>query len=182
MLKPLPQTLMTEAIREKNLPQAPHEGGYVVEGGGTIRVAGALRKGKAATKYSFNGPIEDKMDDLFRGMGRVDLDELVIKWNFTAEKQCVKIAIAHVQDSSDIDDLCARAGNVIIYSNNLSMGKQEEFNVVVPGMYSRQVQPASSQLPRFKLRLEATDGVEIRYHAIFRYYGPIVQSRSLDCA
>jgi hypothetical protein len=153
------------------IPEASHEGGVLVKTPYTIEISIKVSDGSAAVTH--NRPIIELVRSALVGIGRVDLHSISVSYIFTAEDLSIQAAITDENNASALEDLMGFDGNFMSFSNAFNKGVRHEIDLKVPGMYSKQLQPTSSQLPRCKLQLAVTQGTRAWLNIKLVHYGLI---------
>jgi len=111
------------------------------------------------------------VDDL-QGCGKVDLVRLMVKINFTAEKQVARIGVFNADVARTIAEVSMMPGGIMMTTTAYNYGGQREFEVVIPDLYSKQIQPISSMAPTFALYLNVSQGVTVSIISMVKVHGP----------
>jgi len=159
--------------------QAPMEPGVSVSTPFNMQINWNVTAGSGKT-IAINKPVEDLLGAYLSGMSRVHMVEMRVKYVFTAEKQWIKVATASVNNSAGIDSLIAAPNNFSVRSSVPMIGIQHEKIISVSGNFSRQIIPASSDLPRFKLMLTAHADVEVYLSIDLYFVGHIIKYDTLN--
>jgi len=109
--------------------------------------------------------------------GQVELVKMVLRFNATAGSQTFSAGVFSANGSKTPEQVSMLPGGFSITTTSFDFGAQREYEMVVPDMYSKQVQPASSMLPPFKIYVAAEKGVKVALHLYLKIHGPIVQFR-----
>jgi len=132
------------------------------------------RLGKADTELASARTMTECFKSTLVGCGNVDLHSLIIKIQMTGDKQSAVVGVASANATFTADTVASFPGAFIHSSNAYNYGQLHVYNVIVPSLYSKQVQPASSLHMPFKLGVFASKGVNIYYEARLKHHGPRV--------
>lgn len=173
---------MTDRVATEVLPSAPTERGVFESGGGLYEISGSLEMTDGTKDLSGSTNFESALSDVLHKLGRVDLVSLVLKYRFTSTKQIFKCAVTSYNSSSSIADCQWQPGAVSVGSNEANVGVMNLHDVQIPDCYSRQVQPVSSDLPKWRCMFFATSGVMVGYTIVYKHYGKLRENFNIKFA
>jgi len=118
-------------------------------------------------------PFSVLLKDKLVGCGQVDLVELSIKFVSNDAKQKLMAGYIAVGTPIAIEQASLQKGGIRHCTNTMNYGTMEEFAMVVPDVFSRQIQPVSSLLPTPQFMLEASDGASVCINIAYKVHGVI---------
>jgi len=154
----------------KSLSQAPIEPVLQSEEEFNHVVYALLSVDKQETKGS--ALISEIVQAYLDGCGKVDVMQLQITAQFSADKQSFFCAVYNANGSRSVDELSLMRGGIGMTTTPYDYGTPRTFDITIPSTYSRQVQPVSSALPTFKLHVKASAGVKVMVGIFLRIHGP----------
>lgn len=104
---------------------------------------------------------QELVSSALEGMGTVNLVALKVKYNFTAAKQFIKVGVVSSLAAKSIDIAVRMSNGHVAWSNEYTYGAEHVYDIVVPSIFSRQIQPISSERVMPKLMLSASAGVSV---------------------
>jgi len=153
------------------VPEVGHEGGVSISTPHTVEINIQIARGDA--EVSITRPILELVQTVTVGMGRVDLHSITLKYTFTTTNTKVYAVICDENNTHDIEQMIGFDGNFMATSNKFNVGVFHTIPLKVPGLFSRQLQPTSSQLPRFKIMTKLGMGSVAWLNIKLIHYGPI---------
>jgi len=152
---------------DKLLPPAPQEAVQTMTLPYNVRITRELN---TSSKVSVCSTMSTILSNQLTGMGRVDLIKIEILFKLPTEG--LSISFGTYNSGATVTHKQAAAnGGLNITSNKFNAGVQQLHELVPPGIYSRQIQPPSSEHPAFNLYLECSAGAEVMIIAYIKFDG-----------
>jgi len=172
---------MAENVSERvgQLGQAPLEGGFEFNAGYDMCITLVLET--TNEEYSISSGFLDLIKDYSEGMGRVDLVRATLQHTFLKKDQILKWAVVNVNNTKGVNFMCKTPNGSFVTCTDLTYGQCVTTEIVVPQLFSRQIQPTSSNLPACKLLLAASKGLSCSLNLYLKIHGPIMRYGSLNC-
>jgi len=121
---------------------------------------------------SIASPLLSLLKEDLVGCGPVTLVKLVIKYQFTAKLQSVYFGTYLADAAFTAEQAAGRPGGHRARSTDYNYGSDEEFEVKIPDLYSKQIQPPDNRAPNFCFYLKASASVEVNLHFYLKIHGP----------
>jgi hypothetical protein len=129
---------------------------------------------------SFDGPIEDLIEHRLEGCGKVDLVSMSIKAVAKTAGAFINIGTSAVGSSSTALSLALTPSGFVHIANALNTGIQIEQVLVPMSNVSRQIRPASTNLPMLRLVFEKSENIQVNLVLYIKVEGVIVHHDSID--
>lgn len=160
---------------DKSLPERPVEGTNFLNDVNILELSIRCHDSAGEKAVNLSTPLEDNgvIQGYLTGMSKVHWESFELRFSCSAKGQTVQAAFTSINSVVSIDSLMGFGENFVVTSNEMNYGNFHTHKLVVPGIYTRQIQPASSEAPRMKLLLKADKGVKVWLHVRMRFEGPI---------
>jgi hypothetical protein len=119
------------------------------------------------------------MAEEIQHMGRVTLHKVVLRYTMSASGQAVA-AVVTAAYANVAGGFMARPGAVQFVSNSLTYGHTQEIELVVPDLYTRQVQPDSANAPMPKLYMQWRGDFDVSLLIYYDCDGPVLSFKTLN--
>ncbi len=114
------------------------------------------------------------------GMGKVRLVSMAINYIGKTDTSELYVGIYNAAGSLTMREAATQKGGVLVLPNSFVKGIQHERELVVPGEYSSQIQPVSSELPAWNLYIKAVEMI-VTLHIDIWFDGAIIDICTLKC-
>lgn len=127
-----------------------------------------------AKDFEKKGLVRVVLKNFLVGMGRVELEKVQVRYTTSKSGDYVYAGFANALFNQSAKTICRMPGNFYVVSNSMNTGVQHEKDLFISGLFSKQLQPVSSQLPDAQFAIGAAQGVSLMvvFHVIV--HGPIV--------
>jgi len=112
-------------------------------------------------------------------MGRVTLVSLTIKYQTSAADQTVAAVVTNANAEVAMGDIIGRPGGFKHTSNSMNYGSTTEVKLIVPDLFTRQIQPDSANAPMPKLVLSYSPLVAGSLIIGYNCDGPVMEYSKL---
>jgi hypothetical protein len=129
---------------------------------------------------SFDGPVEDLIQHRLEGCGKVDLVSMSIKAVAKTAGAFINIGTSAVGSSSTALSLGLTPSGFVHVANALNVGVQIEQTLIPMSNVSRQIRPASTNLPMLRLVFEKSENIQVNLVLYIKVEGVIVHHDSID--
>ncbi len=114
----------------------------------------------------------------FSGMGMVELESMVVTYLIREKEGSIKCGIYNAAVVMPIDCVAVGGTGFTRFANPHTFGCQVEHELVVPDLWSRQIQPPSAALPSWNLYVEAVS-TTVTIDLYIKFHGFIVSFKTL---
>lgn len=160
------------------IPQAP------IESSPTVQVPYShqwvLRIPKDSKGKDISKTLRNILDGKLQHMGHVTLYEMQMRVMFTQADQVVTAVFANETSTASIDQLSGIPGSFMRVATSYNIGAPIDETLVVPGLFSRQIQPVSSThpTPKIMIKIRGEPSVWLTIRVIVD--GPIIEYSDLN--
>lgn len=124
--------------------------------------------------WEIRSPLADLVLDELEGYGKVDIHTIVVRCLTSKAGQGLSCGLGNAIGNRSVDQVALAKGGYSFVSNAYNCGVMQEVELLVSDLFTRQLQPASSTLPAFKLYLKATGKPLVSLVLLVKTYGPRV--------
>jgi hypothetical protein len=122
-------------------------------------------------KNEFDGPLEDLVSHRLEGTGKVDLIKIVVKYQATDSGARIYLGTSAVGSSAQAKSLAMNGSGHAHSANAFNSGSEHIFDLVPLANVSRQIRPASTNLPMLRLVYEKTAYMNLSIHIYMKVEG-----------
>jgi hypothetical protein len=152
-------SLVQQVERDADIPQAPLERVSFASLPYSKEIIMNMQGKTRLTAFSVDQPLSVILKDYMQNMGTVSLYSMSLKVTaLDAGAQC-HFGVAISGSSHTAKELSGAPEGFFFVANSFNYGTPVLHDVVVPGLYSRQIQPVSSQHPSFRFVMDCTKDV-----------------------
>jgi hypothetical protein len=162
---------MEQNLVEQSLPTVPTEPVITREEPFTEQIEYTIQC-SPGKNISIKRPLAVLLGDELYGMGKVDVHSITLIYQCTAAGQYVNFGLANANSNLTATQVAMSLNGHSFTSNAMNYGSQTTVELMVPDVLTRQIQPASSHLPTFKLYLSAHARVKLVLVFRLKRYGP----------
>jgi len=112
-------------------------------------------------KNEYDGPISDLVEHRLEGCGKVDLVQFSVKYQAGAGGARIYLGTSAVGSSATAKALAMNRNGHAHISNNFNAGAEHIVDLVPMSNVSRQIQPASTNLPMLRFTYEKTSTMSL---------------------
>lgn len=114
----------------------------------------------------------------FSGMGMVELESMVVTYMIKKQDGYIKCGVYNSAVVMPIDSVAVGGTGFTRYANPHTFGAQVEHELVIPDLWSRQIQPPSAALPSWNLYVDAVS-TSVTVDLYIKFHGFIVSFKTL---
>lgn len=159
-----------------SLPAPPLETGFVV----AVDYDDLILLDVEGSPVVFESSINTLIAEELLGCGQASLVKLDVAYVFSNSGQSIYFGVCNANASLSARAIGMRPGGYSAVSNSMTYGHKTTVTVIVPDLFSRQIQPVSSMAPAYKFSIRASKEVQVQLQLYIKRAGPRVISRSLN--
>lgn len=131
-------------------------------------------------KNAVDSAIEEFVEQRLEGCGKVDLVKVVLNCLPTVAGASVKIGTSAIGSAATCELLSMTSGGYAFVASGLNAGVKHSVDIVPISSVSRQIRPASTNLPMLRLALEKTDNMLVILEFYIRVEGARVHYDTIE--